>query len=77
VSSATVIDARLRNRHRGTASDGLAWHLRRAPELVAIQDHLDLPTIDATGSVDLVAGEVLSILVGDGSNERLGLDPSA
>jgi len=76
VSSPTVVETRLRSRHRGPASDGLAWHLRRAPELAAVQDHLALPTIDATAPVDDVADEVLDIFVGDGSGERLGPVPS-
>lgn len=72
VTSPTVVDARLRNRHQGPASGGLAWHLQRAPELVAIQDHLPLPTIDATKSVDEVADEVLSTLSGGDPNKKLG-----
>ena len=77
VSSATIIDARLRNRHRGAERDGLEWHLQRAPVLAAIQDHLVLSTVDATGSVDDIADEVLQVLVDDGSTERPGLDPSS
>lgn len=72
VTSPTVVDARLRNRHQGPASGGLAWHLQRAPELAAIQVHLPLPTIDATKSVDEVADEVLSTLSGGGPNKKLG-----
>jgi len=60
---AAVVEARLRNRHQGPERDGLAWHLRRAPELVAIQDGgLALPTVDASGPVDQVADAVIERL---------------
>lgn len=63
VAPIAVVEARLRERHRGPERDGLAWHLRRAPELVAIQDRgLLLPTIDASGPVDAVADAVLDRL---------------
>ena len=59
-ASRAVIEARLRRRHQGPESDGLAWHLRRARELVAIQDRgLLMPTIDASGPVNEVADAVL------------------
>lgn len=62
-ASSAVVESRLRRRHQGPESDGLDWHLRRAPELVAIQDRgLVLPTIDASGPVDEVAEAVLDRL---------------
>jgi len=62
-ASGAVVEARLRNRHQGPESNGLAWHLRRAPELAAIQDRgLRLPTIDASGMVDEIADAVLDHL---------------
>lgn len=60
-----VTEQRLRDRHRGPEAGGLEWHLRRAPELAAIQAHLDLPVIDATGPVGDVADRVLEIVGGD------------
>jgi len=72
-----VVEARLRDRHQGPASDGLAWHLQRAPELAAIQDDLALPVIDASGSVDEVAKEVLETLAGGAGLGKLGLDPAS
>jgi len=48
---ASTVEARLRQRHQGAELDGLAWHIDRAPELVAIQDcGLQLPVVDASGS---------------------------
>lgn len=70
VSEATVTAARLHDRHRGPASDGLDWHLRRAPELAAIQDGLVLPTVDASRSVAEVADEVLTVLLGDEAGDH-------
>ncbi|MEO6989324.1 MAG: hypothetical protein ABI239_11840 [Aquihabitans sp.] len=75
VSSPTVIEARLRNRHQGPASNGLAWHLQRAPVLAAIQDHLLVPTVDATNPVDGVAEEVLKILTTAAPSEELRCNP--
>jgi len=41
---ASIVEERLRQRHQGAELDGLAWHIDRAPELVAIQDReLQLP----------------------------------
>ena len=61
---AAVIDERLQQRHQGAESDGLAWHIRRAPELLAIQDHglSGLPTVGAVGQVAEVADAVLQLL---------------
>lgn len=60
---AEVVEMRLRQRHQGPESDGLAWHLRRAPELLRIQEHgLRLPTVDAAGRVAEVADAVLDLL---------------
>jgi len=42
----------------------LAWHLDRAPELLAIQDRgLHLPIIDASGSISDTADTILTLLV--------------
>ena len=55
-AATTTVEARLRQRHQGTEFDGLAWHLDRAPELVAIQDRgLRLPIVDAAGSISETA----------------------
>lgn len=59
VSPPEVVEARLRDRHQGQAREGLAWHLKRAPELAAIQSHLEVPTIDADRSLDEVVDDVL------------------
>ena len=75
VTSPTVIEARLRKRHQGPASDGLAWHLQRAPELAAIQGHLLVPTVDATKSVETVTDEVLKTLTAAEPGEELRLNP--
>ena len=41
----------------------LAWHLDRAPELVAIQDRgLQLPVVDASGSLSGIVDAVLGLL---------------
>jgi len=41
---ASIVEERLRQRHHGAELDGLAWHIDRAPELVAIRDRrLQLP----------------------------------
>lgn len=59
VASPTTIETRLRARHRGPEASGLDWHLRRAPELVSIQDAgLDVETVDADRPVDVVAADV-------------------
>jgi len=43
--------------------DGLASHIDRAPELVAIQDRgLQLPVVDATGSISKIVDAVLELL---------------
>jgi len=64
VASGAVVEARLRHRHQGPERDGLAWHLHRAPELVALQDQgLRLPTVDASGPVEQVADAVLDCLI--------------
>lgn len=61
---ASIVEARLRKRHQGAEFDGLAWHLERAPELVAIQERgLQLPIIDASGSISDTADTVLTLLV--------------
>ena len=68
VASGAVVEARLRTRHQGPEANGLAWHLRRAPELAGIQENgLNLPTIDASGAVAEIAEAVL---------DRLGLSQS-
>lgn len=77
VTSPTVIEARLRKRHQGPASDGLAWHLQRAPELAATQGHLLVPTVDATKSVEGVAGEVLKTLAAAAPGEGIRLNPTS
>ena len=57
-----VVATRLRQRHQGPEADGLAWHLHRAPELATIQDHgLQLPTVDASDSVEVIAAQVLTL----------------
>ena len=61
-SPAAVVEARLRSRHRGPDAEGLAWHLRRAPELAATQAALDAPTVDAEGPVAAVADRVLQVI---------------
>jgi adenylylsulfate kinase len=62
VAPTPTIEARLRQRHR-TESDGLAWHLDRAPELAAIQDRgLQLPIIDASGSISETVDAVLGLI---------------
>ena len=41
----------------------LAWHIDRAPELVAIQDRgLQLPVVDASGSLSEIVDAVLGLL---------------
>jgi len=61
---ASTVEARLRQRHQGAEFDGLAWHLDRAPELLAIQDRgLHLPIIDASGSISDTADTILTLLV--------------
>lgn len=63
VAPAPTIEARLRQRHRGAESDGLAWHLDRAPELAAIQDRgLQLPIVDASGSMSETVDAVLGLI---------------
>jgi adenylylsulfate kinase len=63
VAPAPTLEARLRQRHQGAEFDGLAWHLDRSPELVAIQDRgLQLPIIDATGSISETVDAVLGII---------------
>lgn len=63
VAPAPVVEARLRRRHQGPETDGLAWHLRRAPELVEIQERgLDVVTIGASGSALDTADAVLAHL---------------
>jgi len=42
-----VLEQRLRIRHRGPESGGLAWHLGRAPDLVDVQSDLAVGTVDA------------------------------
>jgi hypothetical protein len=74
---ATVVETRLKNRHRGPASDGLAWHLQRAPELAAIQEHLALPVIDATRTVDEIADAVLEKLADGPAHEKFGFGPAS
>jgi Mrp family chromosome partitioning ATPase len=60
---ASTLEARLRQRHQGVEFDGLAWHLDRAPELVAIQDRgLQLPTVDASGSISETVDAVLALI---------------
>ena len=60
---ASTLEARLRQRHQGAEFDGLAWHLDRAPELVAIQDRgLQLPIIDASGSISETVDAVLGTI---------------
>ena len=62
-AEAAVVADRLRMRHQGPERDGLDWHLRRAPELVGIQDRgLTLPVVEAGGPVDVVAAAVLERL---------------
>ncbi|HYN32470.1 MAG TPA: AAA family ATPase [Ilumatobacteraceae bacterium] len=62
-ASASTLEARLRQRHHGAEFDGLAWHLDRAPELVAIQDRgLQLPIIDASGSISETVDAVLGTI---------------
>lgn len=75
VSSSTVVETRLKRRHQGPVSNGLAWHLQRAPELAAIQDHLHLPTVDATRAVEEVADEVLRTFAGAAPGEELRRNP--
>jgi len=59
---ASTVEARLRQRHQGAELDGLAWHIDRAPELVAIQDcGLQLPVVDASGSLSGIVS-VLGLL---------------
>ena len=68
VAPEAVVETRLGIRHQGPEAGGLAWHLRRAPELASIQDSgLTLPTIDASGAVAEITGSVL---------ERLGIRPA-
>ena len=43
---ASTLETRLRQRHQGAESDGLAWHLDRAPELAAIEHRAN----DAVGT---------------------------
>ena len=63
VAPRAVVETRLRKRHHGPEADGLAWHLRRGPELASIQDNgLNLPTIDASGAVAEIAAAVLDRL---------------
>jgi len=60
---ASTVEARLRHRHQGAEFGGLAWHLDRAPELVAIQDRgLQLPVVDASGSISEIVDAVLELL---------------
>lgn len=75
VSSSTVVEERLRNRHQGPASNGLAWHLQRAPVLAAIQGHLLVPTVDATNAVEGVADEVLKTLTAVAPGEEFRFNP--
>jgi adenylylsulfate kinase len=75
VSSPTVVEERLRNRHQGPASNGLAWHLQRAPVLAAIQGHLLVPTVDATKAVEGVADEVLQSLTAAAPGGELRCNP--
>ncbi len=63
VAPGAVVESRLRTRHQGTEADGLAWHLRRGPELASIQDNgLNLATIDASGAVAEITAAVLDRL---------------
>lgn len=64
VAPGAVVETRLRTRHQGPEVDGLAWHLRRGPELASIQDNgLNLPMIDASGTVAEITAAVLDQLV--------------
>lgn len=63
MAAGPVVEARLRQRHKGPEADVLAWHLRRAPELTKIQDEgLDLPMVDASSPVADAADAVLDLL---------------
>lgn len=75
VSPLVMTEERLRNRHQGAASDGLAWHLRRAPELARIQSQLTLPVIDAARRVEEVADDVLRTVADGAHDEASGRGP--
>ena len=60
---ASIVEERLRQRHQGAELDGLAWHIDRAPELVAIRDRrLQLPVVDASGLLNGIVDAVLGLL---------------